>query len=149
VLGLLGLSQPDRSPQLSPTTYGETPIGYGAVLAMLTQLGLPAGRTFAAADALPPESTVWWIEPEGLCRARTPAPGAPEVPWTGDAWLAGRRHGRRVPRMGIDRPVRRHRRRRGARPHEADARRPTTRRPNRPSTDRWSRAAHPAGAAAQ
>jgi len=88
VLGLLGLSQPDRSPQLSPTTYGETPIGYGAVLAMLTQLGLPAGRTFAAADALPPESTVWWIEPEGLCRARTPAPGAPEVPWTGDAWLA-------------------------------------------------------------
>jgi len=48
VLGLLGLSQPDRSPQLSPTTYGETPIGYGAVLAMLTQLGLPAGRTFAA-----------------------------------------------------------------------------------------------------
>jgi hypothetical protein len=88
VLGLLGLSQPDRSPQFSPTTYGETPIGYGAVLAMLTQLGLPAGRTFAPADALPPESTVWWIEPEGLCRARTPAPGAPEVPWTGDAWLA-------------------------------------------------------------
>ena len=74
LLALLGLLQPDRSREFSRTTFGTTPVGYGAVLALLTQLGLPAGRTFAPADALPPEATVWWIEPEGLCRAQDAAP---------------------------------------------------------------------------
>ena len=88
LLALLGLLQPDRSREFSRTTFGTTPVGYGAVLALLTQLGLPAGRTFAPADALPSETTVWWIEPEGLCRPKTPSADATEVPWSGDRWLA-------------------------------------------------------------
>lgn len=88
LLGLLGLLQPDRSREFSRTTFGVTPVGYGALLALLTDLGLPAGRTFAAADTLPADATVWWIEPRGVCRLRAPSEDDFEVPWTGDAWLA-------------------------------------------------------------
>lgn len=88
LLAVLGVLQPDRSRELSRSTFGVTPVGHGALLALLTQLGLPAGRSFAAADALPPGATVWWIEPRGICRPRTPPADAIEVPWTGDAWLA-------------------------------------------------------------
>ena len=87
LLALLGLLQPDRSRELSRTSFGTTPFGYGAVLALLTQLGLPAGRSFAPADALAPDSTVWWIEPQGVCRAKELDEDAIEVPWTGDTWL--------------------------------------------------------------
>lgn len=88
VLGLLGLLQPDRSREYSRTTYGTTPAGYGAVLALLTGLGLPAGRTFAPAGALPSGATIWWIQPEGLCRPAAPAASTPEPPWAGAEWLA-------------------------------------------------------------
>lgn len=88
LLALVGLAQPDRSPQFTPTTYGATPVGYGALYELLSRLELPVSRTFAAPGALPAEATVWWLRAADLCRAgagdqRTPAP-----PWTGDAWLA-------------------------------------------------------------
>ncbi|MBX3025943.1 hypothetical protein KF840_13635 [bacterium] len=88
LLGLVGLLQPDRSRELSRSTFGVTSVGHGALLALLTELGLPASRSFAPADALPPGATVWWIEPQGVCRPRTPSADAVEAPWTGDAWLA-------------------------------------------------------------
>lgn len=87
LLALLGLLQPDRSREASPTTFGTIPAGYGAVLELLTRLGLPARRTFAPADALSPEATVWWIEPQGVCRLKTPRENSIEVPWGGGAWL--------------------------------------------------------------
>ena len=88
LLGLLGLLQPDRSREYSRTTYGTTPVGYGAVLALLVELGLPAGRTFAPVGALPSRATIWWILPEGLCRPAAPADATPEPPWAGAGWLA-------------------------------------------------------------
>jgi hypothetical protein len=87
LLALLGLLQPDRSRELSHTTFGTIPSGYGGVFDLLTRLELPVRRSFAAAEALPPDATVWWIEPQGVCRLATPPENAIEVPWSGGSWL--------------------------------------------------------------
>ena len=73
---------------MSASTFGTVPAGYGAVFDLLTRLDLPTRRSFAPADALPPDATVWWIEPQGVCRLKTPPENTIELPWSGGSWLA-------------------------------------------------------------
>lgn len=52
---------------LSSTTFGYTPNGFGALYELLGELGFSAGRSYARAEALPADATLWWIAPDGLC----------------------------------------------------------------------------------
>ena len=90
VLLLLGLAQPDPRRELSATTFGTTPGGYGAVFDLLTGLGLPVARSYELARALPSDSTVWWIEPDGVCRSsrESSEDDAGVEDWSGDEWIA-------------------------------------------------------------
>lgn len=89
LLAVLGLVQPDRSAELTPTTFGSTPVGYGALYELLVRLELPVTRTFVAPDALPADATVWWLSAATLCSPAQSAESTPTPPWHGDAWLAG------------------------------------------------------------
>jgi hypothetical protein len=70
LLGLLvavGALMQDPSLELTGTTFGTVPKGYGAVYDLLSELGFPVSRSYESAALLPHDATVWWIEPAGLC----------------------------------------------------------------------------------
>jgi hypothetical protein len=92
------LLEPD-SRELTPTSFGVIPAGYGAAYDLLAELQLPVARSFADPRTLAPGRTVWWVEPIQTCVApAVPAgptgqaeAGAP-TPWSGAplaAWVAG------------------------------------------------------------
>lgn len=88
VLALLGLLQPDRHAEVSPTTYGSTPVGYGALYELLVRLDVPVSRSFAAPEALPADAAVWWLDATGLCQPVDAPTETPAPPWSGETWLA-------------------------------------------------------------
>lgn len=89
VLLVLNLAQPDPTRLYTPTTFGVTPIGYGALFELLTALDLPVERSYEVPEALPPQATVWWLGTDDVCRPPAPADDADEdAPWSGDAWIA-------------------------------------------------------------
>jgi len=53
--------------ELTQTTFGNAPPGFGALYELLGELELSAGRSHVRAEALPVDATVWWIAPNGLC----------------------------------------------------------------------------------
>lgn len=53
--------------EVTATSYGSIPSGYGALLELLTELGLSRGRSFVEGPGLPDAATVWWIAPGRLC----------------------------------------------------------------------------------
>jgi len=53
--------------ETTTTSYGSIPSGYGALLELLTDLGLSRGRSFVEGRGLPDAATVWWIAPGRLC----------------------------------------------------------------------------------
>ena len=85
LLVLIGQLVPDRQrPELSIGTNGTGPYGSRAVFDLLSELGFPVTRSYAAAGELTPGETMWWIDPPGLCDARedSPDPGSwPAAPW--------------------------------------------------------------------
>ncbi len=90
-------SSANMSRQATPTTFGTMPAGYGAVFNLLAELHLPVSRSYAPVEELPASSTVWWIEPAGVCKAdaaeaasaRSEAnPEPPEEIWPLDHWVA-------------------------------------------------------------
>jgi hypothetical protein len=58
--------------EFTPTSYGTLPSAYGALHDLFALLDVPVERSFADPDALDPQATVWWIEPERIC-AKLPA----------------------------------------------------------------------------
>jgi Domain of unknown function (DUF4350) len=64
----------------TPTSFGRIPAGHGALYDLLRELGLPVARSFAAPEALPPDRTVWFIEPDEGCAARSLS-GESLAPW--------------------------------------------------------------------
>ncbi len=67
LLTVLGLLVGRDDHQTSATSFGKLPSGHGAVFDLLVAAGLPVSRSYATADTLPPDSTVWWVAPRGLC----------------------------------------------------------------------------------
>src|SRR5439155_27095311 len=65
---------------------GPGPGGYGAGFDLLEHLGFPVARTHEAPEDLPPDATIWWIEPAGLCRARDGKPVA-WAGWRAEPWV--------------------------------------------------------------
>jgi len=53
--------------ELSQSTFGNAPNGFGAAYELLGELGLSAGRSYVRAEALPADAALWWIAPNGLC----------------------------------------------------------------------------------
>jgi hypothetical protein len=90
VLLVVGLAQPDPARQLGATTFGTGPNGYGGVFDVFTALGLPVARSYDPPRALPSAATVWWIEPDGVCRSsRESSPDDAGVEdWSGEEWIA-------------------------------------------------------------
>lgn len=90
LLLLIGLAQPDPQRELGGTTFGTTPNGYGAVFDLFTALGLPVARSYEPPRALPADATVWWIEPEGVCRSsrESTEDDAGVEDWSGEEWIA-------------------------------------------------------------
>jgi hypothetical protein len=90
--GLL-LEPGDR--ELTPTSFGVIPAGYGAAYDLLAELHLPVARSFAGPRTLASGRTVWWVEPAQACVTPAAPPaqagaGAPD-PWSGAplaAWVA-------------------------------------------------------------
>lgn len=64
VLGIF--AQTDRT-EFTRSSFGTIPAGYGALVDLWTELGLPVRRSYAAPEALAATDTVWWIEPARLC----------------------------------------------------------------------------------
>jgi hypothetical protein len=69
VLVTIGILLGGDRRDFSPTTFGKVPRGHGAVYDLLRELELDVVRTFAAPEALPPDRTVWWIQPDHGCAA--------------------------------------------------------------------------------
>lgn len=63
--------------EFSPTSYGTLPGAYGALHDLFAHLDVPIARSFAPPERLPPDATVWWIEPDGIC-AKLAAPNGDE-----------------------------------------------------------------------
>jgi hypothetical protein len=63
---LLGTG-PDRTG--TPTSFGTSGTGHGALYELLTALVPAVTRSFVPPERLGRGSSVWWVEPEGLCRA--------------------------------------------------------------------------------
>lgn len=58
--------QPDPR-EVSATSFGRVPEGFGALHEWLHALDLPTRRSFVAPDHLPGDATVWWIAPPLAC----------------------------------------------------------------------------------
>jgi hypothetical protein len=88
-LALLGILLRDDPRKLGATSFGYLPSGHRAVFELLVRLGWPGGRSYGPADLLPP-SSVWWIEPRGLCDASPEQDDEPalRIPGQGDALVA-------------------------------------------------------------
>lgn len=85
-----GMLRPDPRRELSPTTFGTAPVGYQAVFELFTELGLPVLRSYDPPGDLPADATVWWIEPDGVCRSeRTSSEQDAGLEyWAGEEWIA-------------------------------------------------------------
>jgi len=90
LLLLIGMLQPDPGREMSPTTFGTAGYGYRAVFELFETLGLPVERSYEPADALPTDATIWWIEPEGVCRSNRASreDEAGLEAWRGEEWIA-------------------------------------------------------------
>jgi hypothetical protein len=64
----------------TPTSFGRIPAGQGALYDLLRELGLPVARSFASPEALTADRTLWFIEPDEGCAARSLS-GASLAPW--------------------------------------------------------------------
>jgi hypothetical protein len=64
ILGLLVREDPRR---WSATSFGKVPSGHGAFYDLLRALDLPVERSYRAAGRLAAGTSVWWIEPRGIC----------------------------------------------------------------------------------
>jgi len=53
--------------EVGDTSFGTRPSGHGALFALLRESGYEIERSYAPADALPDDATVWWIAPDDLC----------------------------------------------------------------------------------
>ena len=67
LLALLGLVLRDDPRKLGATSFGYVPSGHRAVFELFVSLGWPVARSYGPPDLLPAHSSVWWIEPQGLC----------------------------------------------------------------------------------
>ena len=87
LLVLVGMLYPDeKRAELSRDTFGTGPWGYRAVFDLLSELGFPVARTHEPPEDLPPDATIWWIEPAGLCRARDGEP-VTRAGWRAEPWV--------------------------------------------------------------
>jgi hypothetical protein len=66
-LALLGLVLRDDPRKLGATSFGYVPSGHRAVFELFVGLGWPVARSYGPPDLLLPQSSAWWIEPQGLC----------------------------------------------------------------------------------
>ena len=79
--------------QYTTTSYGILPSAYGALHDVLLHLDVPVARSFAAPEALSPDDTVWWIEPERICaklstEEESAAGDVPDAPaWDLAPWI--------------------------------------------------------------
>lgn len=67
VLALLGIVLREDPRAMGATSFGYVPSGHRALFELLVGLGWPVARSYAPPDLLLPSSTVWWVEPRGLC----------------------------------------------------------------------------------
>jgi hypothetical protein len=67
------LTRADLELELSRTSYGKTPAGYGALFDLLHELGVPVRRSRTAYPALPVQRSLWLIEPDFLDHERDAA----------------------------------------------------------------------------
>jgi hypothetical protein len=81
----------EESWELTQTSHGIIPQGHGAVYEMLMQLGLGVGRSYENERSLPETATVWWIEPNELCRGAGDGPLEVDHSgvWRATDWIAG------------------------------------------------------------
>jgi len=85
-----GIVTQEESWELTQTSHGIIPVGHGAVYEMLMRFELGAGRSYENERSLPEAATVWWIEPDGLCRDAGDGPleaGRSSV-WRATNWMA-------------------------------------------------------------
>jgi hypothetical protein len=68
-LVLVGLLRGGDERDITATSFGRVPQGYGAVYDLLGELGFPVARVFDPIGRVPAERTVWWITPDGGCAA--------------------------------------------------------------------------------
>lgn len=106
VLIALGILLPDntkKSREQTPSTYGKASSGYGALFALLQELGFPATRSLVATKQLVSqgesfpqpmaEKTLWWLEPQSACeRTRSTQKNVDESDvntstWPGIEWV--------------------------------------------------------------
>lgn len=89
VLLLWGIGRRHDPLVVSRTTWGTHPVGHRAVYELLGELGIPRSRSHVPAEELPEGVTIWWLEPDDLCRGveegRLADGGA--GPWRGLPWL--------------------------------------------------------------
>jgi hypothetical protein len=80
VLAVVGMLTSSGDKPFTVTSFGKLPVGYGALFDLLSELGLPVARSYAAGSDLPRAATLWWVRPAGVCTAATgadaPAAGA-------------------------------------------------------------------------
>ena len=88
VLVVVGLYRQPDARELSRTSFGRVPEGFGALHEWLHALGLPVQRSFVGADALEAEATVGWLDPPLACP--TAAADTPDGASVGDGEAAAR-----------------------------------------------------------
>jgi len=67
LLILMGWFTQDPARELTATTFGTIPVGFGAAFELFAGLGLPVARSYAPPNQLARGATVWWMAPAGLC----------------------------------------------------------------------------------
>jgi hypothetical protein len=74
LLLFVGFFNQGESWELTETTHGSIPGGYGALYRLLLELDLTEGRSYERASQLARDSTLWWIAPAGLCEGLDAGP---------------------------------------------------------------------------
>jgi hypothetical protein len=91
LLTVAGLLTTNPRREMSVTTFGTIPGGYGAVFDLLTGLKFPVERSYAPPERLPRGVTVWWIEPDFMLPRGQPEPSSGGEPgrgaWSGRRWV--------------------------------------------------------------
>ena len=93
LLTLVNWLWPSTPSPLSATSFGRSGSGHGALFELLGELGANRGRSLESSRRLSGDTTIWWIDPLGVCDGRIALQGevdvldADDVAWPGGAWV--------------------------------------------------------------
>ncbi|MCG8590956.1 MAG: hypothetical protein MJE66_16825 [Proteobacteria bacterium] len=98
ILVALGIVWPQEDWRETRTSFGTGRDGYAALQALLVRAQAGGERHFEPPARLPPGTTVWWIEPEGVCDGRIALSGRGDaldresLRWAAGDWIEAGGH---------------------------------------------------------